>query len=81
MPVSISSGATATGSTMSPLALTEAQLNQIMQTASALPLNQRDQFLRVVAGLLPPEPGDGEVFRACREALRVMRWDSMREAI
>jgi hypothetical protein len=64
-----------------PLRLSQAQLDQVMQTASALPPDQRDQFLRVVAGLLPPEPGAGEVFRACREALRVVRWDSMREAI
>lgn len=66
---------------MSPLALTSEQLEQVMQTASALPRDQRDRFLQTVAGLLTPEPGDGEVFRACREALRVVRWDSMREAI
>jgi hypothetical protein len=66
---------------MAPLRLSQSQLDQIMQTASALPLDQRDQFLRVVAGLLPPTPGEGEVFLACREALRVVRWDPMREAI
>jgi hypothetical protein len=66
---------------MPPLRLLEDELAQVMQTASALPWDQSDQFLRTLAGLLTPEPGDGEVFRACREALRVVRWDSMREAI
>lgn len=47
----------------------------------ALPVDQRDQFLQVIAGLLTSHPGDGEVLRACREALRVVHWDSMREAI
>jgi hypothetical protein len=47
----------------------------------ALPVDQRDQFLQLIAGLLTSHPGDGEVFRACCEALRVARWDSMREAI
>lgn len=66
---------------MSPLALSQAQLDQVTATASALPPDLRDPFLQVVAGLLRPVPGDGEVYRACREAAKVLRWDAMREAI
>jgi hypothetical protein len=62
---------------MAPLRLTGDQLAQIMQTASALPQDQRDQFLQIIAGLLAPEPGDGQVFRACTAAARAVRYDSL----
>jgi hypothetical protein len=62
---------------MLPLALTSQQLRQIMQTAAALPQDQRDPFLQIIAGLLTPEPGDGQVYRACTAAAKAVRYDSM----
>jgi hypothetical protein len=58
---------------MMPLALTQAQLDQIWSTA--LPLNLQAQFLQEVAAQLPPTPGDGEVFRACAVAAKAILWD------
>jgi hypothetical protein len=67
---------------MSPIALTEDQLEQIKLTASVLPLEQRDAFLQTVAGLIRSRPCGGEVYRACTAAAKAVRYDSMQcEAI
>lgn len=61
---------------MTPLALTQAQLEQIWTTAAALPDESlRKRFVQDVAAQLPPAPGDGEVFSACAAAVRAIRWD------
>jgi hypothetical protein len=81
MPLSTQRYAVA-GDTVTPIALTEYQLEQIKLTTSALPLEQRDAFLQTVAGLIQSRPGDGEVYRACTAAAKAVRYDSMQcEAI
>src|SRR5262249_269312 len=66
---------------MTPLRLTDEQLNQVMRTAAAIPLHLRDDYLRRVADQLRgSEFGDGEVYRACRAAAKAVMW-SMQSAI
>jgi len=63
---------------MTPLRLTDEQLNQVMRTAAPIPLQLRDEYLRRVADQLRgSEFGDGEVYRACRAAAIVM-WSVQR---
>jgi hypothetical protein len=63
---------------VAPLALSDPQLQQIFATAAALPVDQRGLFLRTFASLLGSTPtGDGQVFRACKEAARAARYDSI----
>jgi hypothetical protein len=63
---------------VAPLALTDTQLSQIFETARALDV-QRGPFLCAFARLLGSTPtGDGTVFRACKEAARAARYDSIR---
>jgi hypothetical protein len=47
-----------------PLRLSQLRLDQIMQTASALPPDLRGQFSQMVADQLPADPGDGQVYLA-----------------
>jgi hypothetical protein len=56
-----------------PLRLSDEQLDQVFRAARPLRLRDRDAFLRMIAARLRdcPEPGDGEVFRAVREAQKV----------
>ena len=54
-----------------PIALTDNQLDQIMQSAAVLHPQMRRVFVEHVAFALRGKViGDGEVFRACREVLR-----------
>jgi hypothetical protein len=47
---------------MTPLRLTDEQLNQVMRTAAPIPLHLRDEYLHLVANQLRgSEFGDGEV--------------------
>src|SRR5262245_8015278 len=60
---------------MTPLRLTDEQLNQVMRTAAPIPPDRRDEYLRRVADQLRgSEFGDGEVYRACRAAARAIAW-------
>jgi hypothetical protein len=55
----------------SPLAFTDAQLNQIMRCAEPLHPRVRIAFIEAVArALRGQELGDGVVFRVCRQVLR-----------
>ena len=64
---------------MTPLRLTDEQLNQVMRTAAPIPPELRDDYLRRVAEQLrSPEFGDGEVYRACREAAKAVMWNAQR---
>src|SRR5262245_26458660 len=64
---------------MTPLRLTDEQLNQVMRTAAPIPLHLRDDYLRRVADQLRGlEFGDGEVYRACRAAAKVVMWNAQR---
>src|SRR5262245_21057782 len=66
---------------MTPLRLTDEQLNQVMRTAAPIPPDLRDIYLRRVAEqLCGLEFGDGEVYRACRAAAKAVMW-SMQRAI
>jgi len=54
-----------------PLALTDAQLDQVMRCAAPLHPRVRRLFVEHVAHRLRGKTlDDGEVFRACREVLR-----------
>jgi hypothetical protein len=66
---------------LSPLRLSQAQLDEVMQTASALPPDLRGQFLQMVADHLPADPGDGHVYLACKHAAKEIRFMSMKQAI
>src|SRR5262245_24786976 len=64
---------------MTPLRLTDEQLNQVMRTAAPIPLELRDEYQRrVAAQLRGPEFGDGEVYRACKEAAKAVMWNMQR---
>src|SRR5262249_23732392 len=64
---------------MTPLRLTDEQLNQVMRTAAPIPPYLRDDYLRRVADQLRgPEFGDGEVYRACRAAAKAVMWNMQR---
>jgi hypothetical protein len=56
---------------MSIVHLSDDQLDQVLRAAHPLPVRDRDAFLQLVAdGLRGKTIGDGEVFRAVREARR-----------
>ena len=64
---------------MTPLRLTDEQLDQVMQTAAPIPLHLRDDYLQCVADQLRGhEFGDGEVYRACRAAAKAVMWNMQR---
>jgi len=64
---------------MTPLRLTDEQLNPVMRTAAPIPLHRRDEYLqRVAYQLRGLEFGDGEVYRACRAAAKVVMWNMQR---
>jgi hypothetical protein len=57
---------------MSILHLSDDQLDQVFRAARPLAVHDRDAFLQAVAdGLRGKTIGDGEVFRAVREAQRL----------
>jgi hypothetical protein len=53
-----------------PLSLSDGQLDKVIATANALPLPLRDTFLQQAAALLggKGDPGDDQVWRACKTA-------------
>jgi hypothetical protein len=57
---------------MTPIALTDEQLDAIFRAARPLAPRERDPFLRDVATALQdtPAPGDGDIHRAIRVAQR-----------
>jgi hypothetical protein len=60
---------------MSPLALTHAQLEQIMRTAGPIPQDLRSDYLLRVADLLRDRDfGDGNVYRAAAMAAKQVLW-------
>ncbi len=64
-----------------PLALTQAQLDQVMLIARPIRHDLREQFLELVAQLLAgQEIDDGSVYRAARAAAKQVMWDMDREA-
>jgi hypothetical protein len=52
-----------------PIALTAPQLDQIKTIAAQVPLPLRVQFLSRLAELLPPDYGDGDLWRAAHKAV------------
>ena len=57
---------------MSIVHLSDDQLDQVMRAARPLPVRDREAFLQAVAeGLRGKTIGDGEVFRAVRDAQRL----------
>src|SRR5262244_1329061 len=64
---------------MTPLRLTDEQLNQVMRTAAPIPPELRDHYLQHVADQLRgSEFGDGEVYRACKAAAKAVMWNVQR---
>src|SRR5262245_60395194 len=64
---------------MTPLRLTDEQLNQVMRTAMPILLDLRDEYLRRVADQLRGHGfDDGEVYRACRAAAKAVMWNMQR---
>src|SRR5262245_150437 len=64
---------------MTPLRLTDEQLNQVMRTAAPIPLHLRDEYLQRVADQLRGlEFGDGEIYRVCRTAAKAVMWNAQR---
>jgi len=58
---------------MTPLRVTDEQLDQVMRAAAPIPLELRDEYLRHVADQLRgSEFGHGEVYRACRAAAKAV---------
>jgi hypothetical protein len=67
---------------MSPIALTDAQMRELMQAASTIPFELRDGYLtRVAAKLQGQDVGDGTVHRVAYEVAREMIWDAGRTAM
>ena len=62
-----------------PLALTQAQLEQVMQMALPIPRDLRALFLQMVAQRLPAHPGDGEVFKVAAAAQKEVLWSVQRD--
>src|SRR5262245_4344521 len=64
---------------MTPLRLTDEQLEQVMRTAAPIPLELRDEYLQRIADQLRGlEFGDGEVYRVCRAAAKAVMWSVQR---
>ena len=59
-----------------PVALTDAQLRELMQAAQLVPLDLRNVFLeRVAVRLRGQDLGDGLVHRVSYEEARAICWD------
>ena len=62
---------------MTPLRLTDEQLEQVMRNAAPIPPYLRDDYLQRVANQLRgSEFGDGEVYRACKAAAKAVMWNA-----
>jgi hypothetical protein len=63
-----------------PLALTSSQLAQVMQIASPIPPDLREEYLLLVARSLSGRHfGDGDVYRACADAAKAVMWNVVKE--
>ena len=68
--IAIDSGViTALASMTAPISFSDRQFEAILIAAAALPRARRDAFLRAVAGRLPAQPSDAEVWQAAAGAL------------
>jgi hypothetical protein len=56
---------------MTPLALTDAQLDALRLTAASLPLESRHAFLQLMAGIIDVQPVNDAAFA---EALDASKW-------
>ena len=57
------------------ISLTDEQLAQVMELAAPIPVEQRDEFLRALAGELRGDVGPGELHRLCIEVRRhIVPW-------
>jgi hypothetical protein len=66
---------------MMPLALTQAQLDQVMRLATPIPPGLRAEYLVQVARSLSGRSfGDGDVYRACAAAAKSVMWHVTKEA-
>jgi hypothetical protein len=65
---------------MMPLALTQSQLDQVMQIAQPIPPDVREDYLLLVAQALAGRKfGDGDVYRACAAAAKQVMWNVVEE--
>jgi hypothetical protein len=53
-----------------PIALTTPQLDQVGAIAAQVPRHLRAQYLQRLAELLPPDYGDGDLWRAAHQAVQ-----------
>jgi len=66
---------------MSPIALTDSQLQEILQAARTVPLDLRQAFLEQLAvELRGKNLGDGLVHRVAHRVAREVAWDAERTA-
>jgi hypothetical protein len=64
---------------MPPIALTDSQLQEVLQAARMVPLDLRQAFLEQLAvELRGQELGDGLVHRVAFEVARTIIWDTER---
>jgi len=64
---------------MSPIKLTDRQMDELRQAAETIPWDLRANFLeRVAARLHGQDLGDGLVHRVAREIARSIRWNARR---
>jgi hypothetical protein len=67
---------------MIPIALTDAQMRELLQAAATIPFELRDGYLtRVAARLRGLDIGDGTVHRVAYEVAREMIWAAGRRAM
>jgi hypothetical protein len=63
------------------IGLTDEQLRTVMELAAPIPVEQRGEFLRALAGELRlrgvDDVGPGELHRLCVEVRRVMPWTTV----
>jgi hypothetical protein len=59
---------------MPPISFTDSQLDQVLAGAAPLHASDHEAYLQTVADMLQgvSEPGDGQVYRAVREAQRIV---------
>jgi hypothetical protein len=67
---------------MTPIALTDAQLREIQTIALGVPHHLRSAFLQEVATMLRDKGdlGDGVINRVCRAVAHQLIWDAARSA-
>jgi len=67
---------------MMPIALTDAQMREVMAAARLVPTHLRSAFLeQLAAELRDREIGDGLVHRLAHDVVRRISWDSERTAV